>query len=104
MPLHVSSTCAHHQEVKIAVHSLWCHHTYRWPSRARAHVECKNKSDTSNNRGEEKLIIEDETVCPETSVRNYHYSRRYKPEERRSHLLRVGNQKLHLSKSVTPLG
>jgi len=29
IPLHVSSTCAHHQEVKIALHSLWCHHTYR---------------------------------------------------------------------------
>ena len=34
MPLHVSSTCAHHQEVKIALHSLWYHHTYRWPSSA----------------------------------------------------------------------
>ena len=33
MPLHVSSTCAHHQEVKIALHSLWYRHTYRWPSR-----------------------------------------------------------------------
>ena len=32
MPLHVSSTCAYHQEVKIALHSLWYHHTYRWPS------------------------------------------------------------------------
>jgi len=31
MPLNVSSTCAHHQEVKIALHSLWYHHTYRWP-------------------------------------------------------------------------
>ena len=29
MPLHVSSTCAHHQEVKIALHSLWYYHTYR---------------------------------------------------------------------------
>jgi len=29
MPLHVSSTCAHHQEVKIVLHSLWYHHTYR---------------------------------------------------------------------------
>ena len=29
MPLRVSSTCAHHQEVKIALHSLWYHHTYR---------------------------------------------------------------------------
>jgi len=28
MPLPVSSTCAHHQEVKIALHSLWYHHTY----------------------------------------------------------------------------
>jgi len=28
MPLHVSSTFAHHQEVKIALHSLWYHHTY----------------------------------------------------------------------------
>jgi len=35
MPLHVSSTCAHHQEVKIVVHSLWYHHTYRWTSRVK---------------------------------------------------------------------
>ena len=27
MPLHVSSKFAHHQEVKIALHSLWYHHT-----------------------------------------------------------------------------
>ena len=27
MPLHVSSTCAYYQEVKIALHSLWYHHT-----------------------------------------------------------------------------
>ena len=30
MPLNVSSTCAHHQEIKIAFHILWYHHTYRW--------------------------------------------------------------------------
>jgi len=29
MPLHVSSKCTHHQEVKIVLHSLWYHHTYR---------------------------------------------------------------------------
>ena len=29
MPLHVSSTSTHHQEVKIALHKLWYHHTYR---------------------------------------------------------------------------
>ena len=27
VPLHVSSTCGHHQEVKIVLHSLWYHHT-----------------------------------------------------------------------------
>jgi len=30
MPVHVSSTCVHHQEVKIALHSIWYHHTYRY--------------------------------------------------------------------------
>jgi len=34
MPLHVSSKYARHQEVKIALRSLWYHHIYRWPSRA----------------------------------------------------------------------
>jgi len=29
MPLHVSSTCVHDQEVKTALCSLWYHHTYR---------------------------------------------------------------------------
>jgi len=29
MLLHVSSTFAHHHEVKISLHSLWYHHTYR---------------------------------------------------------------------------
>ena len=27
MPLDFPSNCAHHQEVKIALHSLWYHHT-----------------------------------------------------------------------------
>jgi len=26
--------CAHHQEVKILLYSVWYHHTCRWPSRA----------------------------------------------------------------------
>jgi len=29
VPLQVSRTCAHDQEVKIALHSLWYRHTYR---------------------------------------------------------------------------
>jgi len=31
MPVLVSSTCAHHQEAKIILYSIWNHHTYRWP-------------------------------------------------------------------------
>ena len=27
--------CAHRQELKVVLYSLWYHHTYRWPSRAR---------------------------------------------------------------------
>ena len=30
---------AHHQEVKITLHSLWYHHTYRWPSGAQVETE-----------------------------------------------------------------
>ena len=32
MFLHVSNACGHHQEVKIALHSLWYHHadTSEW--------------------------------------------------------------------------
>jgi len=55
--------CAHHQEVKIAWHSLWYHHTYRWPSRAQVmqfwphddehicskHVESRNKTYCETN-------------------------------------------------------
>ena len=26
--------CAHHQEVKIVLNSIWYHHTCRWPSHA----------------------------------------------------------------------
>ena len=58
MPLYVSSTYAHHQEVKIALHSLWYHHTYRcddtrgcamqfWPPddehMCSKHAEARNK-------------------------------------------------------------
>jgi hypothetical protein len=40
MPLHVSSICApHHQVVKIALHSIWYHHTYRWQSGAQVESE-----------------------------------------------------------------
>ena len=32
MPLHVSNTCSS-SVGQIALHSLWYHHTHRWPSR-----------------------------------------------------------------------
>jgi len=30
MPLHVSSTCAHHQDVEIVLYSLLYHHAYKY--------------------------------------------------------------------------
>ena len=59
MLVHVSSTCAHHQEVTIALHIPWYHHTYRcndtrgcvmqlWPPddghMCSKHVEAWNKT------------------------------------------------------------
>ena len=40
-------------------------------------------------------------VCPEKSVRNYHYSLSNNPDERSSHLLRDGNLK---SRKIMLLG
>ena len=48
MPLHVSSTCAHNQEVKIALHSFWYHDIYSWPSRARNKLTVKQKCYASS--------------------------------------------------------
>ena len=42
MPLHVSSTCAHRQEVKIVLYSLWYHHTYRCDDTPVVHSTSKN--------------------------------------------------------------
>jgi len=28
--------CAHRQEGKIVLYSIWYHHTYKWPSRAQS--------------------------------------------------------------------
>ena len=38
MPLHVSSTCIRHQVVKIALHSLWYHHTWYRKTKETLHV------------------------------------------------------------------
>jgi len=82
MPLYVSSTCAHHQEVKIALHSLWYHwyhHTYRcddtrgcvmqfWPPddehMCSKHVEALNKLIVKQNVcASSWLIPEINTSC-----------------------------------------
>ena len=46
-PLHVSSTCAHHQEGKIVLHSLWYHHTYRWLSSAQIEIPLSTTTTTT---------------------------------------------------------
>jgi len=38
--------CAHHQEVKIGLHSLWYHQTYRWPSCAQVETAIFRCDDT----------------------------------------------------------
>ena len=48
MPLHVSCTYPHHQEVKIVLHSLWYHHAYKCDDpddkhMCSKHVEAWNK-------------------------------------------------------------
>jgi hypothetical protein len=50
MLVHVSSTCAHHQEVKIALHSLWYHHTYWWPSGAQVERGLQSSGQTATYR------------------------------------------------------
>jgi len=49
MPLHVSSTCAHHQEVKFVLYSLWYHHTYRWPSHAQVERDVQSAKYKKND-------------------------------------------------------
>ena len=73
MPLHVSSTCALHQEVKIALHSLWYHHTYRcimqfWTPddehMCSKHVEAWNKLIVKQNFcASSWLITEINNIC-----------------------------------------
>jgi len=48
--LHVSSTCAHHQEVKIALHSLWYHQTYRWQSGAQVEIGLQSSLNLCTRR------------------------------------------------------
>jgi len=57
MPLHVSSICAHHQEIKIALHSLWYYHTYRWPSPAPVHETVNYSYKYTEMHGQQNVKI-----------------------------------------------
>jgi len=50
MPLHVSSICAYHQEVKITLHSLWYHQTYRWLAVSCTSISQQWKNTVPSNR------------------------------------------------------
>jgi len=50
--------CAHHQEVKIVLYTLWYYHTYRWPFRAQVEREsflnpctARPPTECDDNRG-----------------------------------------------------
>ena len=97
MPLHVSNTCAHHQEVKIALHSLWYHHTYRydetrgcvkqfWPPHDKhmcsKHVEAWNKLTVKQKCCASSWLITKINILPlcfvlihvKTSINNIQYN------------------------------
>ena len=61
MPLHVSSTCAYRQEVKIVLYSLWYHHTYRCDDARGCIVQFRSPDDehlcSKHVEAENKLII-----------------------------------------------
>jgi len=76
MPLHVSSTCAHHQEVRITLHSLWYHHTYRCFSLQPRHyssitapnlqpTENQERNDQCGNQHYSRELLMMGTVMPE---------------------------------------
>jgi len=42
--------CAHHQEIKILLYSIWYHHTYRWPAGAQVERESPLSLSTCAHR------------------------------------------------------
>jgi len=76
MPLHVSSTCAHHQEVKIALHSLWYHHTYRWPSHTQAGLLFFNYHNDA--RSDKRKILSPYLRIRGVSLSSIHYNQSHR--------------------------
>ena len=63
MPLHVSSTRAYRLEAKIVLHSLWYHHTYRWPTGAPVHRTATYRCDDTRGCIIKFLLPDDEHMC-----------------------------------------
>ena len=63
MPLYVSSTCAHRQEGKIVLYSLWYHHTYRWQSLAQVHGTATYRCDDTRDCIVQFWPPDDEHMC-----------------------------------------
>jgi len=59
--------CAHHQEVKIALHCLWYRHTYRWPSRAQVEsiqtIEETEKDNLADLDNDDSLPVHETATC-----------------------------------------
>jgi hypothetical protein len=58
--------CAHRQEVKIVLYSLWYHHTYRWPSGAQVHGTATYRRDDTRGCIMQFCAPEDEHMVLET--------------------------------------
>jgi len=54
--------CAHRQEVKIILYSIWYHHTYRWPSRAQDGLLTMSKWRSKHVEAWNKLIAKQNSV------------------------------------------
>jgi hypothetical protein len=90
IPLHVSSTCTHHQEVKIALHSPWYHHTY---SCLASEKEIKSKHHLS-----QYFTTSMHTLCLTISFMSCLYMFR-------AHVLTIRRSKLHYTATgiITPI-
>jgi len=51
--------CAHHQEVKIVLYSIWYHHTCRWASDAQVERERESSLNLCTGRPPTGVMISD---------------------------------------------
>ena len=51
--------CAHHQEVKIVLYSIWYHQTCRWPSGAQVEIGLQSALNLRTGRPPTGVMIPD---------------------------------------------